>query len=97
MKKLYRKRKYSISLITVFSLFIQLFVPFFSNDVNAVGNGELIRDENGVKLVGRDNTLTELFRYDNFWCKLKGGVSEKTTNCKLDEFIERRFKLEKNI
>ena len=52
--------------VTVFSLFIQLFVPFFSNDVNAVGNGELIRDENGVILVGRDNTLKELFRYGNF-------------------------------
>ena len=51
--------------VTVFSLFIQLFVPFFSNDVNAVGNGELIRDENGVILVGRDNTLTELFKYSN--------------------------------
>ena len=52
--------------VTVFSLFIQLFVPFFSNDVNAVGNGELIRDENGFILVGRDNTLKELFRYGNF-------------------------------
>lgn len=52
--------------VTVFSLFIQLFVSFFSNDVNAVGNGELIRDENGVILVGRDNTLKELFRYGNF-------------------------------
>ena len=51
--------------VTVFSLFIQLFVPFFSNDVNAVGNGELIRNENGVILVGRDNTLKELFRYSN--------------------------------
>lgn len=51
--------------VTVFSLFIHLFVPFFSNDVNAVGNGELIRDENGVILVGRDNTLKELFRYGN--------------------------------
>ena len=43
--------------VTVFSLFIQLFVPFFSNDVNAVGNDELIRNESGVILVGRDNTL----------------------------------------
>ena len=83
--------------VTVFSLFIQLFVPFSSNDVNAVGNGELIRNESVFILVGRDNTLKELFRYGNFWCKLKGVQVKKTTNCKLDEFIEMRCKLEKNI
>ena len=35
-------------------------------EVNAAGNGELIRDENSVILMDRDNTLKELFRYGNF-------------------------------
>lgn len=35
-------------------------------EVNAAGNGELIRDENGVILMGRDNNLKELLRYGNF-------------------------------
>lgn len=38
MKKLNCKRKYSISLIIVFLLLIQLFAPFFSIDANAAGS-----------------------------------------------------------
>ena len=73
MKKLYRKRKYSISLITVFSLFIQLFVPFFSIDANAVGSDEQIRNENGVILVDINNTYEETEFYKDSLFGIAGG------------------------
>ena len=73
MKKLYCKRKYSISLIIVFSLFIQLFVPFFSIDANAVGSDEQIRNEYGVILVDRNNTYEETEFYKDSLFGIAGG------------------------
>ena len=73
MKKLYCKRKYSISLIIVFSLFIQLFVPFFSIVANAVSSDEQIRNENGVILVDRNNTYEETEFYKDSLFGIAGG------------------------
>ena len=73
MKKLYRKQKYIISLIIVFSLFIQLFVPFVSIDANAVVSDEQIRNENGVILVHTNNTYVETEFYKDSLLGIAGG------------------------
>ena len=69
MKKLFSKWKYGISLIIVFSLFIQLFVPFFSIAASTVDRDK----QNGVILVNKNNTYEKTEFYKDSLFGIAGG------------------------